>query len=182
MNETDRDPTDSPAVVVDADEFNRQQRFQEIHDARQRVISHLSTFDDKHSRFEGGDGSRVYNVQLSTFVSVYITELLPLLEKRGGPDPYMAAEFPDESQIEDLKHFSEELGLFGQEQYKDAEIAVSVRTSMKVFQIANRAFAELGMELDVAEENADASFDYSDILQNGAGGDTPDMVADGGEQ
>jgi len=53
---------------------------------------------------------------------------------------------------------------------------------MKVFQIANRAFAELGMELDVAEENADASFDYSDILQNGAGGDTPDMVADGGNQ
>jgi hypothetical protein len=40
--------------------------------------------------------------------------------------------------------------------------------TMRVFQVANRAFAEMGMELDLSDGDKDASFDYSDLLDDDA--------------
>jgi hypothetical protein len=40
--------------------------------------------------------------------------------------------------------------------------------TMAVFQLANQAYAELGMELDLSDSDKDASFDYSDLLDDDA--------------
>jgi hypothetical protein len=37
---------------------------------------------------------------------------------------------------------------------------------MRVFQVANRAFAEMGMDLDLSDGNQDASFSYEDLLDD----------------
>jgi hypothetical protein len=59
--------------------------------------------------------------------------------------------------------------------------AVPVTESLRVFQVANKAYANLGMDLEIAEDEGDAGFDYSDILEEGPPGDrdAPQLEADG---
>jgi hypothetical protein len=181
------DPQTADAVVTDPDDFNRQQRFKEIHDARQRVTDYMAKIEDR--LFEDGRKHTPGTVpifaqeQLAFRVSLYIIELLPLLEKKGGDDPYMSDYFPESSPVDDLDHFAHNSGIFNETTDRDGEkhrTAVRVTTALRVFQIANRAYSELGMDLEVAEDEGDAGFDYSDILEEGPpGGDAPQLEADG---
>ena len=184
-DELHRDPQ---AFVQDPDNFNRQQRFKEIHDARQDVREYMSKFDEKifktnkntRGSREPGTAPSIIQEQLSFRVALYVMELLPLLEEKGGDDPYMSKRFPDGGAVDDLEHFALTSGMVRNDDKKQTT-AVHVTTALRVFQIANRAYAGLGMDLEVSEDRGDAGFDYSDILEEGPPGDgeAPDITADG---
>lgn len=185
-------PTDTQtadAVVTDPDEFNRQQRFKEIHDARQRVTDYMAKIEDRLDNDDRahtpGTAPMVAQEQLAFRVATYIMELLPLLEKKGGDDPYLSDEFPDDFIVDDLRHFARNSGMlepYENEKHGESyDSAVRLTKTLRVFQVANKAYAELGMEIDVAEEKGDAGFTYGDILEEGPPGDgeKPDITADG---
>jgi hypothetical protein len=185
------DPQTADAVVTDPDDFNRQQRFKEIHDARQRVTDYMAKFEDRlldgDKNHTPGTAPTYAHEQLAFRVALYIMELQPLLEKKGGDDPYMSGHFPESSSVDDLQHFAFNSGMLRahtvrqlSEDDRQTTTAVRVTTSLRVFQIANRAYAELGMDLEVAEDEGDAGFDYSDILEEGPPeGNAPQLEADG---
>lgn len=181
------DPQTADAVVTDPEDFNRQQRFKEIHDARQRVTGYMTKFEDRlldaNRQHTPGTAPTWAHEQLAFRVALYIMELLPLLEKKGGADPYMSDHFPESSPVDDLQHFAFRSGMLREhtaDRKKKTNTAVRVTTSLRVFQIANKAYAELGMDLEIAEEEGDAGFDYSDVLEEGPPeGDAPQLEADG---
>lgn len=181
------DPQTADAVVTDPDDFNRQQRFKEIHDARQRVTDYMAKFEDRLLDNDGvhkpGTAPTYAHEQLAFRVALYIMELQPLLEEKGGDDPYMSDHFPESSPVDDLQHFAFNSGMLREhtaEGKKKTKTAVRVTTSLRVFQVANKAYANLGMDLEVAEDEGDAGFDYSDILEEGPPeGDAPQLEADG---
>ena len=181
------DPQTADAVVTDPDDFNRQQRFKEIHDARQRVTDYMAKFEDRLLDNDGvhkpGTAPTYAHEQLAFRVALYIMELQPLLEEKGGDDPYMSDHFPESSPVDDLQHFAFNSGMLREhtaEGKKKTNTAVRVTTSLRVFQVANKAYANLGMDLEVAEDEGDAGFDYSDILEEGPPeGDAPQLEADG---
>jgi len=185
------DPQTADAVVTDPDDFNRQQRFKEIHDARQRVTDYMAKFEDRllndGRQHTPGRAPMWAHEQLAFRVALYIMELQPLLEAKGGDDPYMSDHFPERSPVDDLQHFALHSGMLREHTEKRREkedrktsTAVRVTTSLRVFQIANKAYANLGMDLEVAEDDGDAGFDYSDILEEGPPeGDAPQLEADG---
>lgn len=176
----------SPAVVHDPEDFNRQQRFKEIHDARQRVANYISKLEDRidPERHKPGTAPMLAQEQLAFRVSMYVTELLPLLKKKGGDDPYMAEHFPDGFPANDLEHYAMNSGMFKPHtdriNKKERTTALPVTDTLRVFQIANLAYSKLGMDLEVSEDRGDSGFDYSDILEEGppGGGEAPN-VADG---
>jgi len=171
--------------VVDPDDYNRTQRFKEIHQARQRVTDYVSKFEDRmldnDRNHTPGTAPTFAHEQLAFRVALYIMELLPLLEKKGGDDPYMSEYFPESSPVDDLAQFAYNSGMLREHHDKrddrKTNTAVRVTTSLRVFQIANRAYADLGMDLEIAEEDGDAGFDYSDILEEGPPGerDAPEI-------
>jgi hypothetical protein len=186
------DPQTADAVVTDPDDFNRQQRFKEIHDARQRVTDYMAKFEDRllndDKNHTPGTAPMYAHEQLAFRVALYIMELQPLLEKKGGDDPYMSDHFPESSRVDDLQQFAFRSGMLKKHtdenrrtgEKRTTNTAVPVTESLRVFQIANKAYANLGMDLEVAEDEGDAGFDYSDILEEGPpGGDAPQLEADG---
>lgn len=187
MNNEQPPVNDRPVMVQDPDNFNRQQRFKEIHDARQKVREYMSKFDEKIFKTSNdrtktrkpATAPNIISEQLAFRVALYVMELLPLLEKKGGEDPYMSENFPDDDPVNDLEQFAISSGML-RSGVNDHRTAVRVTTSLRVFQIANRAYADLGMDLEVSEDRGDAGFDYSDILEEGppGDGDKPD-IADG---
>jgi len=182
------DPQTPDAVVTDPDDFNRQQRFKEIHDARQRVTEYMAKFEDRlldnDRKHTPGTAPMWAHEQLAFRVALYIMELLPLLENKGGDDPYMSEHFPEKAPVDDLAQFAHRSGMLGEHtderEGRKTSTALPVTTSLRVFQIANRAYAELGMDLEIAEEEGDAGFNYSDILEEGPPeGDAPQPKVDG---
>lgn len=188
------DPQTPDAVVTDPDDFNRQQRFKEIHDARQRVTDYMAKIEDrmvdKDRKHTPGTAPTYAHEQLAFRVSLYIMELLPLLEKKGGDDPYMSNHFPESSPVDDLQHFAFRSGMLRKHtddnprtENRTTNTAVSVTESLRVFQVANKAYANLGMDLEIAEESGDAGFDYSDILEEGPPeGNAPQLETDGSDE
>lgn len=171
--------------IVDPDDYNRTQRFKEIHQARQRVADYMAKFEDRlladDRTHKPGTAPMVAHEQLAFRVALYIMELQPLLEEKGGDDPYMSGHFPKGSPVNDLRHFALNSGMLRESTGGDekTKTAVRVTESLRVFQVANQAYASLGMDLEVAEERGDAGFDYSDILEEGPPGeqDAPQIEA-----
>lgn len=187
-NNAPTDPHTAEAVVSDPDDFNRQQRFKEIHDARQRVSDYLANFETKlfdHDRTHSAGTVPVHmQEQLAFRVSLYVMELLPLLKKKAGEDPYMSRRFDNTSNVNSLEHYAFKSGMLGKTENRRGEkkeTGTPVLQSMQVFQVANFAYADLGMDLEIAEEQGDAGFDYTDILEEGPPGDrpAPEIKADG---
>lgn len=185
------DPQTPDAVVTDPDDFNRQQRFKEIHDARQRVTDYMAKIEDrmvdKDHNHTPGTAPTYAHEQLAFRVAMYIMELEPLLAKKGGEDPYMSEHFPESSPVNDLRHFAYNSGMLREHHDKrddrKTNTAVRVTTSLRVFQVANKAYANLGMDLEIAEESGDAGFDYSDILEEGPPErNAPQLETDGSDE
>lgn len=193
-DDTPTGPQTASAVVSDPEDFNRQQRFKEIHDARQRVTDYMSNIetriDDTDRSHTPGTAPTLAQEQLAFRVALYIMELQPLLEAKGGDDPYMGDNFPEESPVDDLQHFATNSGML--KEYTDTRrnkpdrtttTAVRLTMSLRVFQVANKAYADLGMDLEIADDDGDAEFDYSDLLDDAQPneGEKPDIAADGGD-
>lgn len=163
MNNNSNTPMMGRATVEDPEAFNRRQRFKEIHDARQRVVESMAGYDEMH---EGKMGSIPHHAmsKMSNLVALYVMELLPLLEQLDEGLGYGGERFPERFATNDLGHFAMSMGLtrIRNEQPEPPDMI----EIMRVFQVANRAFAEMGMELDLTDGNKDASFSYEDLLDD----------------
>ena len=153
------------AMIEDPEDYNRRQRFKEIHDARQRIVNELST--DKQL-WEGELGGVPHSTmsRMSTLVALYVIELKPLLRHLDSGTRYGEDRLPDHFDTEDLGHFALAMGRTSTR--ADKASPPGMVETMAVFQLANQAFAELGMELDLSDGDKDASFDYSDLLDDDA--------------
>jgi len=150
--------------VVDPEDYNRTQRFKEIHQARQRVTEHMSQMELPES------GAASYMVQESTrlahLVSIYILELEPLIIQSDLDDSELLSE---NAVYDSLLDFAYKMGV---KPGKGTENRTpSPQEIVQYFSAANRFYARVGMDLDLAEDEGDASFDYSDILQEGPPGE-----------
>lgn len=150
--------------VVDPDDYNRTQRFKEIHQARQRVTEFLSQMEmpDKG----GGTYHLKEATRLSYLVSLYIMELEPLIVQSDIDDSELV---PDKLACDSLLQFASSMGVKpGEDQYEQTP---SPQEVMYYFSAANRFYARVGMDLELAEDEDDAGFDYSDILEEGPPGE-----------
>lgn len=150
--------------VVDPDDYNRTQRFKEIHEARQRVTEFLSQMElpDKG----GGTYHLREATRLGHLVSLYIMELEPLIIQSDIDDSDLV---PDKLACDSLLQFAASMGVKpGGDEYEQTP---SPQEVMHYFSAANRFYARVGMDLELAEDEGDAGFDYSDILEEGPPGE-----------
>lgn len=151
------------ASIEDPEEYNRRQRFQEIHDARQRVVDKLSEDEELHQGVRGKVPASTAN-RMATLVALYVIELSPLVRQLDDGLAYGEDRFTDRMHTNNLGHFAMAMGMTDVSGTY-AEPPGMIET-MRVFSVANQAYAELGMDLDLADGDTDASFDYSDLLED----------------
>jgi hypothetical protein len=174
----DQQNATSPYVVTDPESYNKQQRFREIHRARQRVAEHIAEMEIGDGRDDGTSYQLHEVTRLAHFVSLYILELEPLIER---------SEWDGEEHIPDTvnaESLAEWVAVMGMTRKKgDERLPANVFESMQIFSVANRFVAQVGMDLELEEESGDAGFDYSDILEDGPPGDgeVPEIDTGGGE-
>ncbi len=150
--------------VVDPDDFNRTQRFKEIHQARQRVTEFVSKM--KMSDKGGGTYNLREATRLGYLVSLYIMELEPLIVQSDIDDSELVS---DKLPCNSLLQFTSSMGVKpGEDQYEQTP---SPQEVMHYFSAANRFYARVGMDLELAEDEGDAGFDYTDILEEGPPGE-----------
>ncbi|MCD2201673.1 hypothetical protein LPA44_17570 [Halobacterium sp. KA-4] len=159
--------------MTDPDDFNRQQRFKEIHDARQRVADHISEMEINQ---QTGTSYPLFEIsRLAHYVSLYIIELKPLIARSDWDG---SQHIPDDRPYDTITEWASKMGFTRERDGSPAP--AGIHECMQIFSVANRFFAEVGMDLEIAEEQGDAGFDYSDILEEGPpGGDAPQLEADG---
>jgi len=154
--------------VIDPEEFNRRRRFRQIHEAKQRVSAAVADIEVS----ERGELYIDEEKKIGQLVALYVHELLPLIEQSTTVSD---GEMLDDevSSHESLRAFALSMG--------QAKEGLGLDTAMHVYAAANRFYAKIGMDLDLQEEDRDAEFEYSDILENGppGTGDVPDI--DSGE-
>lgn len=150
--------------VVDPADYNRTQRFKEIHEARQRVTEFLSQMELPEK------GGTMYKTKSATrlahLVSLYIMELEPLIiQSDFGNGEFFREGAPYGSLLE----FAAAMGvMYGETQ---EEQILSPQAVMQYFSAANRFYARVGMDLELEEDDGDAGFDYEDILEEGPPGE-----------
>lgn len=155
--------------VIDPEEFNRRRRFRQIHEAKQRVSAAVADI-------EVSDRGELYideERRVAQLVALYVHELLPLIEQSTTvSDGEMVGAGIDSH--DSLRGFALSMG--------QAEGGVTLETAMRVYAAANRFYAEIGMDLDLQEEERDAEFSYADILEHGppGSGEAPDINGDEG--
>lgn len=155
-------------TVEDPHEYNRLQRFKEIHHARQKVAKFLSDFNvaDDGVSYKPAEGAK-----LGYLVSLYIYELEPLIIQSGIDDSELV---PESLPYDSLRQFANSMGMkkAGKKlkQPKPGD-------SMKIYSAANQFYAMIGMDLKLKENSGDAGFKYSDILEEGPpnGGEFPEI-------
>lgn len=170
--------SEAPAVTVtDPDDFNRVQRFKEIHRARQNVARAFKRNPEPSPRPGFRDTPDNSSERVAQAVSLYVLELEPLYREAvdQGALPDEMGRFADEYyegeyEFESVFDFAYRLGTTGGG-------PVSKQTSMQIFRKANDIMRRLGLELEIGEsQNNDAGFDYSDILEEGPPeGDAPQI-------
>ena len=151
-------------AVVDVDDYNRQQRFQEIHQARQRVTEYLAGIDGALKEMgnrKAGKHPAYVGETLAFRVSLYVGELLPLLRQRGGDDPFFSEQFPQIYDVDDLEEYALRSGIVTSD---NAQPWGTIRYQMRIFHLANRAYAQLGMEPDLDDADAQTKID-DDLLE-----------------
>lgn len=166
-------PAENPELAVtDPDDFNRLQRFKEIHRARQNVSQAFKKRDRQPPRGLRNVNTDNTSERVAQAVSLYVLELEPLFREAvdRGALPEGMARFSDEYyegdyEYEDVFDFAYRLGT-------TREGKASKQMSMQIFRKANDIMRRLGLELELdADDSSDAGFDYSDILEEGPPGD-----------
>lgn len=150
--------------VADPDEYNRTQRFKEIHQARQRVADFVANMETPSNRGEGG----YYPSQatrLAHLVSLYILELEPLIEQSDIDDGEL---IPEDAGFDSLRDFAARMGV--RDAGTDAGSPPTPQGVLQFYSAANRFYARVGMDLELEADKGDASFEYADILFEGPPG------------
>lgn len=154
--------------VVDPDDYNRTQRFKEIHAARQRVTEFVAQMELPE------DGTGYYRVEaarLAYLVALYIMELEPLIIQSDFEDGHFV---PESSVYGSLREFAVSMGVKAGETGAESPSPMEV---MSIYSAANTFYAKIGMDLEIKADEGDAGFDYSDILEEGppGEGDPPEI-------
>lgn len=154
-------PGQLPEHVVDPEDYNRNQRFKEIHEARRRVSDFVAGIEspefDRHNREQA--------TKLAHLVALYILELEPLID---NSDIDRGEMIPDNLPCSSLSDYAHTLGAALWDGDDHAQVQLS--EIMQVYSAANRFYATVGMDLDLEEGHTDAGFEYDDILQEGPPG------------
>lgn len=160
--------------VIDPEDFNRKQRFKEIHDARQRVTDFITEMELAK---RANQYSTIESKRLSYLVALYITELEPLIHQSELEHGDL---YPDGLPFDSLVEFASVMGINSR---SDGSDFLSPQALLRVFSAANRFYARVGMDLELEEEDGDAGFDYTDILEEGppSNGEAPQIKPDGGD-
>ncbi len=149
--------------VQDPDDYNRTQRFKQIHRGRERVSDFISEMELAKS------GSSHYKTEsanrLAFLVSLYILELEPLIMQSNFDDSKL---IDDNLPFDSLLGFANTLGTIPNKNGKNSTPAP--HTSIRYYSAANRFYARVGMDLELGEEDGDAGFEYEDILEEGPPG------------
>ena len=158
--------------VMDPDDFNRTERFREIHAARRRVSDYVSEMEMPK---EGTKYFTRTTARLGYVVSLYVFELEPLIEQSVFEDGDLVS---DESSYDSLRDFTRTMGLIHSD---DKEVKAPTLTQvMSIFSAANRFYAKVGLDLELKVEESDAEFTYADILDDGPPGDGNEPDLEGG--
>jgi len=140
--------------VSDPDDFNRSQRFREIHKARQRVSSYISKMtipEDGGSHFYASESAR-----LGYLVSMYILELEPLIYQSDlDESDYL----PDGAFYDSLIKFAYQMGDFNRKE------PAAPQEVIIYFSAANRIYADMGMDLDLDEKTEQTTKIDDDLLE-----------------
>jgi len=163
--------------VQDPDDYNRIQRFKQIHRARERVsnfISEMELAEGGSSNYKPKSANR-----LGYLVSLYILELEPLIIQSGFDDTQLLA---DNLPYNTLMSFASTLGVLPGDTNRERTPAPHI--SIRYYSAANRFYARVGMDLELSEDDGDAGFEYSDILEEGppGTGEKPEIGEAGGEE
>lgn len=147
--------------VVDPEDYNRKQRFKEIHEARQRV----SEFVTQMEMPEGGNSYYLReSARLAYLVALYILELEPLIVQSEFDEGDL---IPEGSKYHSLREFAAMMGY--QRNGEDGTKPPSPGDVMRIFSAANRFYAQVGMDLELqADHENEAGAEYSDILDGDA--------------
>lgn len=148
--------------VVDPDDYNRTQRFKEIHQARQRVTEFVSQMELPD------DGNGYYlkeSSRLAYLVALYILELEPLIVQSEFEEGDLV---PNGLQYGSLQEFAARMGI---KFNNDGTSPPSPQEVMSIYSAANRFYARVGMDLEMKADEGDAGFDYTDILEEGPPGE-----------
>lgn len=144
--------------VENPDDYNRLRRIGGIHDAREAVHSYIREND---LSFEPGRSfDRRKGEQFARLVSMYIIELVPLMEEVDAEEELL----PDGTGTPELRQFAGNAGTVP----LDSGYGVPTpQDSISMFSAANRFFRRAGLDLEIHDGPGYAEFDYSDILDNG---------------
>jgi len=140
--------------VSDPDDFNRSQRFREIHQARQRVsayIKKISIPEDGGSHFYASESAR-----LGYFISMYIFELEPLIHQS---DLEESDYLPDGAFYDSLIEFAYQMGDFNR------KAPAAPQELIIYFSAANRIYADLGMDLQLDDNTEQQTKIDDDVLE-----------------
>ena len=150
--------------VQDPDDYNRTQRFKQIHRGRERVsdfISKMELVKHGNSHYKPKSANR-----LAYLVSLYILELEPLIMQSDFDDSQLV---PDDLPFDSLLQFASTLGTVPSD--TPGGSTPPPWMSIRYYSAANRFYARVGMDLELGEEDGDAGFEYTDILEEGPPGE-----------
>jgi len=154
----DRSPEVEATRVENPDDYNRVRRLEQIHDARDAVHKFVRKNDLSHEPGTSFDPAK--GEMLARLVSMYIFELIPLLEEADLYDD----QDPDRLDAHNLRQFAGHTGL--DPESIDSKVS-SPTFSLRIFSAANQYFRRTGLDLKLVDEAGEARFDYSDNLENG---------------
>jgi hypothetical protein len=135
--------TEQTLQVDDPEDYNRTQRFREIHQARGRVADFVADIDIPN---RNEDFFVRESVRLGYLVSLYIYELEPLIEQSDYATGDLIS---DDIGFDSLQDFAANMG---EESTDDGTQRASVSTAMQVYSAANRFYAKVGLELELKEQ------------------------------
>lgn len=144
---SDTTEPDTTTELTDPDDYHRQQRLKEIHQARQRVHKTTQNLDHWANKTEHKNAK----YQLAVAVAQYYAEIEPLLDATD-----QTIELPDGAPWDTASDFADRLGL-----YEGANSA-SAQYNLLVFREINQFVATVRPLIMDGDDEADT--DYSDLL------------------
>jgi len=201
------DPQTPDAVVTDPEDFTQHERLRQIYEARQEFQKARQKVSQLQAE-EDWPLWREENYVLHAFQR-YFFEVEGLMERHPKGDYYLEeVELGTVTPpgVEGTDYDSDDARVFvglrslaidyrpmpsdgftmpsnGRSRASDREVQITVPKASitKAFRKVNEFLAEVGLDADMDEEDRDAGFDYSDILEKGPPeGNAPQLEADGG--
>lgn len=146
-------------VVVDSDEYRKTQKLRSIQDAKDHFTDLRQNRSDRLDELssEWGDYRRVYKEELATAISLYVSELVPLIEEALSTETLIEEELHISTNtnpyhtldIREVARKSGEVHL-GEDEFLPASMC------QKVYRQSERIERKLGLGLDLEPDKGPA--------------------------